>query len=103
VWLRGEARAAGRRFGVDLRLHVGIARGPAIGGVISAKRISYDYWGPTINLAARLQDTVGADGIAVSEAIHRTVARSYPFRAPRSVFLKGLGNTPVYDLDLAAE
>jgi class 3 adenylate cyclase len=102
VHLRAAAAEAGRGFGVDLRLHAGIARGPAIGGVISAKRISYDYWGPTINLGARLMDAAGADGIAVSEAVHRAVADSYAFHPPRTIALKGLGETAVYDLDLAA-
>ena len=102
VWLRGEARKVGRDFGIDLRLHVGIASGPAIGGVISAKRLTYDYWGHTVNLAARLQDSVGADGIAVSEPVWRAVRDSYPFHPPRIVVLKGLGETPVYDIDLPA-
>jgi class 3 adenylate cyclase len=102
VWLRGEALKVGRNFGVDLRLHVGIASGPAIGGVISAKRLSYDYWGHTVNLAARLQDSVGADGIAVSEPVWRAARDSYPFHDRRSVELKGVGATAVYDVDLPA-
>ena len=103
VWLRSEARQVGRRFELDLRLHVGIASGPAIGGVTGSKRFSYDYWGPTVNLAARLQDSVGPDGIAVSAAIRETVGDSYRFRPERSVTLKGLGATPIFDLDLAVE
>jgi len=102
VHLRGAAAEAGVRFGVDLRLHAGIARGPAIGGVISAKRISYDYWGPTINLGARLMDAAGADGVSVSASVHDAVADSYAFRPARLLALKGLGETPVHDLDLAA-
>ena len=102
VWLRGEALKVGRDFGTDLRLHVGNASGPAIGGVISAKRLSYDYWGHTVNLAARLQDSVGADGIAVSEPVWRAVRDSYPFHPPRLVMLKGVGETSVYDVDLPA-
>jgi class 3 adenylate cyclase len=92
----------GRDFGIDLRLHVGIASGPAIGGVTGAKRPSYDYWGHTVNLAARLLDSVGADGIAVSEPVWREVRDSYPFHEPRSVVLKGVGATQVYDVDLPA-
>ena len=103
VWLRGEAREVGRGFEVDLRLHVGIARGPAIGGVISAKRLSYDYWGHTVNLAARLQDSATADGIAVSEYVWQDVRDSYPFGDPREIQLKGVGPTPVFDLALAAD
>jgi class 3 adenylate cyclase len=100
VWLRGQAREVGRSFGVDLRLHVGVASGPAIGGVISAKRLSYDYWGHTVNLAARLQDSVGADGIAVSEPVWREVRDSYRFSESRMVALKGVGATKVYDVHL---
>ena len=98
VWLRGEARAVGREFGVDLRLHVGIAAGPAIGGVTGAKRLNYDYWGHTVNLAARLQDNAVADGIAVSEEVWRETRDSYRFAAPRAVTLKGMGEVAVYDL-----
>jgi class 3 adenylate cyclase len=88
----------GERFGVDLRVHIGIHTGPVVGGVISAKRVSYDYWGDTINLAARLQDCAGPNGVAVSEAAWREVADAYPFAPPRRLELKGLGEVPVYDL-----
>ena len=102
VWLRREAREVGRSYEIDLRLHVGIAEGPAIGGVTGAKRLSYDYWGHTVNLAARLQDSVGADGIAVSEPVWRAVRDSYPFHEPRSMVLKGVGATLIFDVDLPA-
>ena len=102
AWLRGQARDVGRGFAVDLRLHVGIASGPAIGGVTGTKRLSYDYWGHTVNLAARLQDAAAADGIAVSESVWRRVRNSYAFFAPRTLQLKGVGATPIYDLDLPA-
>lgn len=88
----------GRRFGVDFRLHVGINTGPAIGGVISAKRISYDYWGDTINLASRLQDIAPANGVAISASTYQLVRDSYAFAPPRKVTLKGLGEVDVYEL-----
>ena len=92
------AKDLGQDFGVDFRLHVGINTGPAIGGVISAKRISYDYWGDTINLASRLQDAAPANGVSVSESTWRLVNDAYPFAPPRTVTLKGMGDVPVYDL-----
>ena len=94
------ARDLGHRFEVDFRLHVGINTGPAIGGVISAKRISYDYWGDTINLASRLQDIASANGVAVSAATYALVRDSYAFAAPRKVALKGMGEVDVYDLEI---
>lgn len=92
------AKELGDRFEVDFRLHVGINTGPAIGGVISAKRISYDYWGDTINLASRLQDIAPANGVAVSAATFELVRDSYAFSAPRKVSLKGMGEVDVYEL-----
>ena len=103
VWLRGQAREVGRAFDVELRIHVGIASGPAIGGVTGSKRLSYDYWGNTINLAARLQDAAAGNGIAVSEPVFKAVRNSYPFLEPRSIQLKGVGATPIYDLDLPTD
>ena len=97
-YLIDGAKELGQRFGVDFRLHVGINTGPVIGGVISAKRISYDYWGDTINLASRLQDAAAANGVSVSESTWRLVNDAYPFAPPRSVVLKGMGVVPVYDL-----
>ena len=70
--------------------------------MISAKRLSYDYWGHTINLAARLQDSADADGIAVSEPVYLEVRDSYAFSGPRRVPLKGVGEVPIYDLALPA-
>ena len=92
------AKDLGHDFGVDFRLHVGINTGPAIGGVISAKRISYDYWGDTINLASRLQDVAPANGVAVSATTFAQVCDAYAFAPPRKVALKGLGEVDVYDL-----
>ena len=92
------AKELGRRFEVDFRLHVGINTGPVIGGVISAKRISYDYWGDTINLASRLQDVAGANGVAVSASTFSQVNDAYAFAEPRRVPLKGMGEVDVYDL-----
>ena len=99
-YLIDGAKELGRRFDVDFRLHVGINTGPVIGGVISAKRISYDYWGDTINLASRLQDVAGANGVAVSGTTFEQVRDAYAFAEPRKVPLKGMGEVEVYDLAL---
>ena len=97
-YLIDGAKELGRRFGVDFRLHVGVNTGPVIGGVISAKRISYDYWGDTINLASRLQDVAAANGVAVSASTFAQVRDAYTFAEPRKVPLKGMGEVDVYDL-----
>jgi adenylate cyclase len=76
VWLRGEAPKVGGQSGVDLRLHVGIASGAAIGGVTGSKRLSCNYRDNTVNLAAQLQDSVAAHGISASELVWLVVGDS---------------------------
>jgi class 3 adenylate cyclase len=80
----------------DVGLRVGIHSGPVVGGVIGATRMAYDYWGDTVNIAARLQNTAPTNGIAISESTWlRTHDRS-EFDAPERTELKGLGEAMVY-------
>jgi class 3 adenylate cyclase len=103
IFLVHEAHRVGERLGLEIKVRVGINSGPVVGGVISSKRLSYDYWGDTINVAARLQGLAREDGITVSEAVHAAIGDSYPFLPPRRVNLKNLGGASVFDLDLEEE
>jgi adenylate cyclase len=98
VFLVREAHRVGEELGLDLKVRVGINTGHMIGGVISTKRLSYDYWGDTINVAARLQGLAEPDGITVSESIWRATCDSYSYQPPRTAHLKNLGDSEVYDL-----
>jgi hypothetical protein len=65
----GAARQIAQQFDVELALRIGIASGPLMAGVIGAKRLTYDVWGDTVNLASRaltpppeMEQTIGARG-----------------------------------------
>jgi adenylate cyclase len=100
VFLVQEAHRVGEELGIDLKVRVGINTGEMIGGVIGSMRLSYDYWGDTINVAARLQGLAEPDGITVSEAIWQATRDSYPYDPPRVAHLKNLGDSDVYDIHL---
>ncbi|MDP3676580.1 MAG: adenylate/guanylate cyclase domain-containing protein [Novosphingobium sp.] len=100
VFLVREAHRVGEQLGIDLKVRIGINTGEMIGGVIGNMRLSYDYWGDTINVAARLQGLAEPDGITVSEAIWRATKDSYPYDPPRVAHLKNLGDSDVYDISL---
>ena len=100
VFLVREAHRVGEELGIDLKVRVGINTGDMIGGVISTKRLSYDYWGDTINVAARLQGLAEPDGITVSHAVWEATKDSYPYDPPRVAHLKNLGDSDVYDIHL---
>ena len=100
VFLVREAHRVGEQLGIDLKVRIGINTGEMIGGVIGSMRLSYDYWGDTINVAARLQGLAYEDGITVSEAIYEQIKDSYNFHPPREATLKNLGARFVHDIDM---
>jgi class 3 adenylate cyclase len=83
-----------------LQARVGVHVGPVVGGVIGSRRLAYDYWGDTMNVAARLQGAAPPNGIAVSEATWLQVGGALDFEA-RTIVLKGIGETEVYLAALA--
>lgn len=85
-----------RVAGVEMGLRVGIHSGPVVGGVIGATRMAYDYWGETVNIAARLEGTAPANGIAISESTWLRAKDRGAFGPPHVITLKGVGETCVY-------
>lgn len=82
--------------GTDVGLRVGIHSGPVVGGVIGATRMAYDYWGETVNMAARLEGTAPVNGIAISESTWLRARDRADFGPPQREMLKGVGETSVY-------
>lgn len=81
--------------GLPLQARTGIHSGPAVGGVIGSARLSYDYWGDTMNIASRLQSVAPLGGVAVSEAVWFQTRAMQDYE-PQEVVLKGIGETKVY-------
>jgi class 3 adenylate cyclase len=95
--LRAETAAQGA---IELQVRIGIHCGAAVGGVIGTSRLAYDYWGDTMNIAARLQDQAPPDGIAVSESIYLLTRSEQDYQAPEKLALKGVGEQPVFRAQL---
>ncbi|MBS1705296.1 MAG: adenylate/guanylate cyclase domain-containing protein [Armatimonadetes bacterium] len=91
--LRGTANAAG----VDVR--IGCHTGPVIAGVLGTERLMYDLWGPTVNLASRLESSAMPGTIAVSSDVRDALAETHDFSGPVELELKGVGPTAVWSLD----
>jgi class 3 adenylate cyclase len=90
-----------RVAGVDaVGLRVGIHSGPVVGGVIGATRMAYDYWGDTVNIAARLQSAAPVNGIAISESTWLRARDRGEFGRPEAMVLKGVGEILVYQVTI---
>lgn len=89
------------RYGVELRLGIGIHSGEAIAGNIGGdKRMEYTVVGDVVNVAARLETIAKPNQVLVS-AVTRDAAGDFPFRFLGKERLTGrTQETDVYELDL---
>jgi adenylate cyclase len=87
--------------GVGLGLRIGLASGPAVGGVIGRQRILFDLWGETVNTAQRLESSGVAGRIQVAESTRRRASPALTF-VERVVDLKGIGAVTAYLLEDAS-
>ncbi|MFL5348158.1 MAG: DUF5939 domain-containing protein [Hyalangium sp.] len=90
------------RDGAQLQLKVGLHSGPCIAVELNER---LDYFGQTVNVAARVQGVAGADEIAITEPVYtapgaQDVIRAASLSASRErALLKGVeGETTVYRL-----
>jgi guanylate cyclase len=87
-----ERRAAG---GAPLEIRVGIASGPTVGGVIGQRRLLFDLWGDTVNLASRMESSGVPGRIHVAASTRALLGRDVDSE-PREVEIKGLGRLTTY-------
>ncbi len=80
--------------GVQLR--IGLHTGPVVAGVIGNRKLFYDVWGETVNMASRMESHGDAGRIQVTQSIREALANDYYFEPRGSVNLKGLGSTETW-------
>jgi len=81
-----------------LGLHIGIATGPVVAGVIGTRRFIYDLWGDTVNIASRLTDEARRGEIAVDKNTYHRLRQNYQFEQATTISVKGKGELTAYCL-----
>ena len=90
------AKEVSDHFGIDLRLRVGSHIGFAVGGVMEAISPFYDFWGTTVNIASRLEETGEVNRVQVSEAVRSRYGPFFNFEKRVEIDLKGHGSFLTY-------
>jgi class 3 adenylate cyclase/HD superfamily phosphodiesterase len=60
------AMATGQEY---WEIRIGIHSGPLVAGIIGSKKISFDVWGDTVNIAARAEQNSEANNISITDRI----------------------------------
>jgi|HubBroStandDraft_4_1064222.scaffolds.fasta_scaffold14509_3 adenylate cyclase len=85
-----EKDAVAERFGVTIRMRIGIASGPVMAGIIGTHKFSYDVWGDAVNLAARLESSGEPERVQVSTETQCALT-SFDCECRGEVEIKGVG------------
>ncbi|MEL7424013.1 MAG: adenylate/guanylate cyclase domain-containing protein [Bacteroidota bacterium] len=75
---------------------IGIHTGPVVAGVVGVKKFSYDVWGDTVNVAARMESQSAAGKVNVSAATYKLVQNDFTFTARGAVDLKNMAPMDMY-------
>lgn len=77
-------------------VRLGINTGQVIAGIIGEKRIAYDVWGNTVNLASRMESYGTTETINVSENTYNRVKDFFECESRGKVTVKGFGPVSMY-------
>jgi len=74
-----------------LQFRIGINSGPAVAGVIGQRKIQYDLWGDTVNVASRMESQGKPGKIQISHNTHALLGNEFICQPRRPIEVKGKG------------
>ena len=72
--------------------------GPVVGGVIGTRKLAFDLWGDTVNVASRLEGLSPPGRVLVSEATWKLVRGHFQCEAMTDRELRGHSTMPTYSI-----
>lgn len=78
-------------FPEGLRVRIGMHTGPAVAGVIGSRKLFYDVWGETVNIASRMESHGEPGRVQVTAEVHDALDGAFLFEPRGSVEVKGVG------------
>jgi class 3 adenylate cyclase len=77
-------------------LRLGIHTGPVVAGVVGRKRVAYDIWGDTVNIASRMEQTGYVGMVNISGATYDCIGDFFECSHRGKIEAKNLGKIDMY-------
>lgn len=81
------------------RCRIGLACGPVIGSIVGIHKFVYDIFGPTVNIAARLETFAEAGQIILTSDMAQRIQDDFVLRSLGENDLKGFGSVELFSLE----
>ncbi len=85
--MKAFSDAEGHRFAIRVGIHVG----PVVTGVIGTRKMAYDVWGDTVNIASRLESSSQPNRIHVTKDVVERLKDTFTFELRGPIDIKGVG------------
>jgi class 3 adenylate cyclase len=80
----------------DVNLRIGLNSGPVVAGIIGTRKFTYDLWGDTVNIAARMESHGEPGKIQVSDSTALLLKRTHILEERGEVEVKGKGKIKTF-------
>ena len=81
---------------IPLEIRIGIHTGPVVAGIVGIKKFSYDIWGDTVNLAARMESSGEAGKVNISGTTYEHVKDKFSCTYRGKIEAKNKGEIDMY-------
>ncbi len=82
-----------------LQFRIGIASGPAVGGVVGTDKYHYDLWGQSINIASRMESQGVPGKIQITQDTYELIKGRFSCSYRGLIDVKGIGEMSTWFLD----
>ncbi len=95
-FMREYKRERIRRALPYFEARIGIHTGPVVAGVVGTKKFAYDIWGPTVNVAARMESKCEVGKVNISDSTFRQVKYKFNCIPRGKIEAKNVGFIEMY-------
>lgn len=95
-YVLNQKEIANATQGIAWDIRIGIHSGPLLAGIIGSKKISFDVWGDTVNIAARAEQNSDKNNITVTHTISEKISDYFDITHRGEINIKHGGFVSMY-------